>query len=379
MAKHLIIFVILLTILMLFICCKPEPIKPQQVQPPQTKLLKPEQEHLEIEPPRPEPNVPVPLQAKPAKEEPNEVPAPPEVEPNKVVPLTAEPNNVIPEKAEPPKIEPESSSQKVEPNEVGTVDKVSFHNKCAGILNEFVNDKGMVNYDVLRRNKPELSKLLDEFAKLDPKEYKSWSKEDKIAFWINAYNIKMLKVIVDNYPIESTRMLRIVWGPYSIRHIDKNIGGIWRSKFIVMGEEFTLSEIDRRFFREEFDEPRVFLAITHASISSPYLRNEPYCGQKLNEQLDEQCKKFLSSPRAFKIDRENNIVYLSAILKPSWYGQYFLKKYGTDKKFKDQEPDVRSVLNFVINYTPENDASYLELKNYTVTYLSYDWTINDGS
>ncbi len=342
MAKHFIILISFQMVLMLFLGCKPEPTKQPQAQPQETEILKPE---------------------------------PPKAEPPKIKPPVPEPNQVEPNEIGPA----ETKLPSAEPNKVKSTTKVSFYDNYADILKEFVDDKGMVNYETLRRNKPALNKLLDNFAKLDPKEYKSWPKEDKIAFWINAYNTKMFKVIADNYPIKSSRILRILWGPYSIRHIDKNIDGIWRSKFIVMGEEFTLSEIDQRFFRKEFDEPRVFLAITHASVSSPPLNNEPYYGHKLNEQLDKQCKKFLSSPGAFKIDRENNVVYLSAILKPTWHGQYFLKKYGTDKKFKDQEPAIGAVLNFITNYVPDSDVSFLELKNYTVKYLSYDWTINDGS
>ena len=217
MAKHFVILISFQMVLMLFVGCKPEPIKQPQAQPQKTEILKPEPpkaEPPEIKPPKPEPN---------------------QVEPNEISPA-------------------ETKLPSAEPNKVKPTTKVSFHDKCAGILNEFVNDKGMVNYEMLRRNRPELNKLLDNFAKLDPKEYKSWPKEDKIAFWINAYNIKMLKVIIDNYPIESTRILRILWGPYSIRHIDKNIGGIWKSKLIVMGEEFTLLEIEQRFFHKELDD-----------------------------------------------------------------------------------------------------------------------------
>ena len=253
---------------------------------------------------------------------------------------------------------------------------VSFHNKCAGILENYVDDKGMVDYKTLKRKKPELNQLLDEFAKLDPHEYNSWPQEDKIAFWLNAYNIKMLKIIVDNYPIQSQRILRVLWGPDSIRHIK----GIWdKYKFIVMDEEFTLKEIERRFFRREFDEPRVFFAISHASLSSPPLRNEPYYGYRLYEQLDDQTKKFLSSPLAFRIDKEKQGVYLSAILQSTWYGKEFIGKYGTNKKFKDQPLPVRAVLNFATNYISEQDVFSLERENYSVNYITYNWTLNDGS
>ena len=289
-------------------------------------------------------------------------------EPPKIEPTKTEPNEV--EIAEPEPNKPEHPKPKPEPI-------VSFHDKCADILNNFVDEKGMVNYRKLRRKKPQLSKLLDEFAKLDPSEYNSWPKEDKIAFWINAYNIKKLRIIVDNYPIESSRILRIFWHPNSIRHIDRNIGGISRQKFIVMDEEFTLAEVERRFFRKQFNEPRVFFALSHASLSSPPLRNEPYYGRKLIDQLDDQAKKFLSSPQGFRIDREKQTVYLSAIFQSTWYGKEFITKYRTDKKFKDQQPQVRAVLNFLTNYISRQDVSFLQLNNYSVKYINYDWILNE--
>jgi hypothetical protein len=255
---------------------------------------------------------------------------------------------------------------------------VSFHDKCADILGNYVDDKGMVDYKTLNRRKPELNHLLDEFAKLDLNVYNSWPQEDKIAFWLNAYNIKMLEIIIDNYPIQSSRILRVFWPPDSIRHIDRNIGGIDKQKFIAMDEEFTLKEIEQRFFRKEFDEPRIFLAISYASISSPPLRNEPYYGNRLYQQLDDQAKKFLSRPSAFRIDREKQVVYLSAIFHPSWYGSEFINKYGTDKKFKDQLPSISAVLNFLTNYISQQDVSFLELENYSVKFIRYDWTLNDS-
>jgi len=290
------------------------------------------------------------------------------IEPPKVEPAKTEPNEVEIARPEPDKPEP----PKPKPQPI-----VSFHDKCADILRNFVDDKGVVNYKILKRKRPELNQLLGEFAKLDSNEYSSWPKEDKIAFWINAYNIKMLKIIVDNYPIESSRILRLFWPPDSIRHIDRNIGGISRQKFIAMDEEFTLAEIERRFFRQEFDEPRVFFAISHASLSSPPLRNEPYYGHKLYNQLDDQVKRFLSGRHAFKIDRKNQSVHLSALFQSTWYGKEFISKYGTDKKFKDQQPAVRAVLNFLTNYIAEQDASFLELKNYPVKYIKYDWRLNE--
>lgn len=332
MTERLYVFITLLTVLLFIAGCWPGPSQP--VEPPKEKM--------------------------------------PEVEPLKEkLPKEEQAKTKVPEAEAPKEKAPEAKPTKPKPRP-----SVSFHDKCADILKNHVDDKGRVDYKGLKQKKLDLKKLLDEFAKLDPDEYNSWPREDKIALWLNAYNIQMLKIIVDNYPIESSRVLRIFWGPNSIRHIK----GIWdKYKLIVMDEEFTLSEIDRRFFHREFDEPRIFFAVSHASFSSPPLRSEPYYGQKLYRQLDDQIKKFLSSPLAFRIDRKSQIVYLSAVLQPTWYGKEFIRSYGTDKKFKDRQPPTRAVLNFLTNYISGQDVSFLELENYSVEYIKYDWMLNDGS
>jgi len=346
------------------------------------KAEAPSIEPNEVKPTEAEPNVPIPAKPEPNEVKPSNV-EPVKAEPNEVKPSPPEPNIPLPIEPKPRQIEPnqpvssiEHRVSSIEPNEVKPQPTVSFHDKCADILKNYVNGKGMVNYKSLRYKKLELKNLLDEFANLDPNEYNRWPKEDKIAFWINAYNIQMLKIIIDNYPIQGSRFLNPIYGHNSIRHIK----GIWTDyKLIVMDEEFTLAEIDRRFFTREFDEPRVFFAISLASLSSPPLRNEPYCGQKLHQQLEDQTKRFLSNPISFRIDRENKKVYLSAILQPSWRGKEFISKFSTDKKFKDQEPETRAVLNFITKYLPRQDIDFLEVENYSVKFLRYDWTLNDGS
>jgi hypothetical protein len=252
----------------------------------------------------------------------------------------------------------------------------TFHKQFAPLLKEYVRKDGMVDYDSLRHNKPEFTRLLYEFNHLSRDEYNSWRKNDKIAFWINAYNLKMLNIIIDNYPIQASRWLTPFWGPYSIRHIDK----IWtKYKFMIMDEQFNLLEIEKSIFSEKFKDPRVFLAIYQASYSSPPLRNEPYYGYKLDEQLDEQIKKYLNSPQGLKIESDSNKVYISAIFDSTWRGREFIEKYKTSRKFKDKPTVERAVLNFICEYLPENQRRFLEVGNYNLEYIRYDWTLNDTS
>lgn len=356
MPKYILLSILTLTTALLTLGCEPEG--------PQAAAL-PQPEPADDTAPIAEPNItqthiPDPFEPPAAgNAEPNDTESAPPAEPN----------------------ESTADSQVEPPAETKPTDV--FNAKFAPIFETAVNDKGRVDYSGLRLKKSEMRKLFDELADLKPAVYEKWTTNEKIAFWINNYNLKMLDIILDNYPIESTRIHRLFWPPSSIRHIPpRNIVGPpkWDSyKFIVMDEEFTLTRIERRFFRNQFDDPRVFLALTLASKDSPPLRNEPYLGRKLDKQLNDQAERFLSSKSGFRIDRERDRVYLSVIFEPSlpWYGNEFLKKYGIDKKFKSQPATVRAVLNFTTEYLPESAVDYLETGNYEVRYKSYDWRLNE--
>lgn len=440
MAKHHIVLVTSLTILISMASCspaEPEPVESQELEAPKVELPTPEPNDIEptkVEPVQVQlPVVPKPNEVERAKPEPAEraIPEPNELEsitservepqipePNALesaetessdAPI-AEPNEAGPVEIEPPEdktavVEPNAGelvqveSEMAEPNELGIVpvepneaepnqpeilSRVSFHDKCADIFKSFVNEDGTVDYRRLKLKRSQLRRLLSEFDGLDPNEYKSWPKDDKIAFWINAYNIKLLHIIVRNYPIESSRFMRFFWwDPTDIRHIppEGKLGTEkWNAyKFMGMREQFTLAAVEERFFRKEFADPRIFLALAYASLSGPPLRNEPYYGHKLDEQLEDQAKKFLSRPRGFKIDRGGQAVYLSALFGPKWHGKEFASKFATEKKFKDKPPATRAILNFISNYVSERDASFLEVGNYSVKYMKYDWRLDDSS
>ncbi|MDH4241872.1 MAG: DUF547 domain-containing protein, partial [Phycisphaerae bacterium] len=388
MAKNRVVFIMLLTVLVFIVGCSPtegEPPNSPEAEPPKYELVKAEPnlfesnqvELNETELVKTEPNDEIVTEeVKPKKAEPNEA-EPTVIEPNEAESTKAEPNEPETARTEPN----EGEIIKVEPNDVKPTHKVNFHDKFADILREFVDDKGMVDYRRLKLKRGKLRMLLGEFTKLNRNEYNSWPKEDKIAFWINAYNVQMLHIIIDNYPIESYRWLHLLtgWEPDSIRHIDKRIGGIKKQKFYVMDEVFTLPQVEKLFFGQGFDEPRAFFALFYATLSSPPLRNEPYYGHKLYKQMDEQAKKFISSQLGFKIDRKKRRVYLSAILQPAWFGSGFISKYGTNKKFKEQEPAVRAVLSFITNYISEQDKHFLEVENYSIEYITPNWRLNDNS
>jgi len=300
------------------------------------------------------------------------------VEPNEP-PVTAPPSVAPPQEANEPDVPPASKPDAIAnpQSEIRNPQSMaSFLKSYAELLRGNVHEGGVVDYADLRRRRLEVKPLLMELSDLDPNRYAGWSNDEKLAFWINVYNLKMLEIITRNYPIQSSWWLRLTWPPSDIRHIT----GIWTDyKFIVMGEEFTLAEVERRFFHRTFNEPRAYLAISYACRSGPPLRRIPYDGQRLTQQLDEQVKAFLAGPQGLQIDRRTMTVRLSAIFKPAWRGKEFVARYGTDKKFKDRDPETRAVLSFLTGCLSREDAYFLETENYTLEYINFDWRLNDTS
>jgi hypothetical protein len=235
-----------------------------------------------------------------------------------------------------------------------------------------VDDRGMVNYVGLKADRASLDRFATQLAQLPRQAYESWDLSDKISFWINAYNGLTLLAIINNYPIKASFFKSLRFPKNSIRQIS----GIWnRLQFEIMGKPTTLDDIEHKILRKEFEEPRIHFALVCAAMGCPPLRNEPYRGDKLNEQLNEQARRFLSSPEKFRIDRTSDVVYLSKIL--DWYGQDFTNKSVDASFFGGHSPTERAVLDFVSGYLSDADAEYLRRGTYRIDYLEYDWSLNE--
>ena len=229
----------------------------------------------------------------------------------------------------------------------------------AAVLETYVDEQGLVDYVGLQRDRQQLDAFNGSLAIAPPETYDTWSEADQIAFLINAYNSLTLKSIIDQSPIKA-----------SIR----DIRGVWRfERHLVLQERQTLDHIEHDILRADFNEPRIHAALVCAALSCPYLRQEPYTGENLDAQLDDQVKTFLSRPEAFAIDRANNRVELSRIFK--WFGEDWVPSFGTDVGFEGDLSE-RAVLNFISGYLDEGDRAYLQAGGYEIDYTNYDWALN---
>lgn len=227
------------------------------------------------------------------------------------------------------------------------------------VLRTYVNADGLVDYPALQAN-PQVSKdLIARLGAVSPDTYAAWSENEKIAFLINAYNAITLESIINQNPLKGSI---------------KDIFGVWNfKKHTVMGRSLTLDNIEHDILRKDFQEPRIHAALVCAAISCPPLRQEPYTGENLDEQLDEQVRKWLTSPNGVQIDRTQNRVAISSIF--DWFGEDWQSQYAIEGKFTGNAKE-RSVLNFISSYVNPEDKEYLEQGNYKLNYLNYNWSLN---
>jgi hypothetical protein len=179
------------------------------------------------------------------------------------------------------------------------------------------------------------------------------SREERIAFWVNVYNIGALKTIVDHYPVDSIRSRKINW-----------LGLPWDRKAITVGKrEYSLGEIENDILLDTFKDLRIHFGINCASVSCADLRPEPYRSAVLFKQLEEQGRRLLTDhKKGMRIDRERKTVFLSQIFK-------------FDKKHFDALGG--GALNFILPYLNPAEKELIQGDALKVDYLDYDWKAND--
>jgi len=230
------------------------------------------------------------------------------------------------------------------------------HSQWSQILDLNVSVDGgtsRVDYQGIQEQPGPLENYLSKLEEVTTEEYSGWSRDQKLAFLINAYNAFTVKLIIDNYPLESI----------------KDLGGWittpWKKKFFtLLGEPTHLDNIEHDLIRRDFHEPRIHCAVNCASVSCPALRSEAYRVGRLEDQLEEATRAFLRDSRRNRLDLDNRRLELSPIF--NWY-------------HRDFEGNGSSILEFVsarITSDSQQQESLREGK-IRMTYLDYDWSLND--
>ncbi len=209
------------------------------------------------------------------------------------------------------------------------------HQLWENILQKHVNYKaGTVNYKAIKADKAALQAYITELETHTPQA--DWSRNDKLAYWINVYNAYTIKLIVDNYPLKS------------ITNLDKP----WDKKFIkIAGTTYSLNQVENEILRKYTS--KIHFAINCASISCPPLYNHAFTSENVNTYLTRLTRNFLTNSQRTVVSGSS--VKVSKIF--DWYGVDF-KTDGS----------IIPYLNKYLDPDLPADA--------TVSYLDYDWNLN---
>ena len=239
-----------------------------------------------------------------------------------------------------------------------------------GILRDYVRE-GWIDYAGLLREQEVLDGYLAQLAQAD---LEAATVDEQIAFWINAYNAGMLRMVLSHYPIRRTSFLGLLYPENSIRQL----GGAWdRDDVEIGGDRFSLNEIEHEILRRRFEEPRVLFALARGTRGSPQLRSEAYAAKALDRQLEDATRAFLANPEnGLRVDPAGRTLWLSRIF--SWYGRDFVPR---DPRAEEVSPDNLSsseaaVLRFVRPYLGEQARAVVDTGEFSLLYLPYDWRLN---
>ena len=215
-------------------------------------------------------------------------------------------------------------------------DEAFNHSILDTLLSKYVSEKGDLDYKSLKQNSKNLRTYIELLKTYQPA--KNWTKNDTLAYWINAYNALTIDIILHYYPIQSIKDIKDPWDQRLWKFGDKWIN---------------LNEIEHEILRK-MDEPRIHFAIVCASVSCPKLQNKAYVAAQLNEQLTMATKEFLADPT--KNELTTNQISLSKIFK--W--------------FKKDFEQNGSLIDFLNQYTSVKILS--EAKR---SFKDYNWDLND--
>ena len=221
------------------------------------------------------------------------------------------------------------------------------HSGYDRLLKKYVTDKGLVNYQGFRADEKEFNQYLALLSKNPPAA--NWSKPERMAYWINAYNAYTIRLILDHYPVKS---IKDIGASIQIPFVTTP----WAAKFFsIGGEKMSLDNIEHGTLRKQYDDPRIHFALVCASLSCARLRNEAYTAAKLESQLDDQGRDFVNNPT------KNSIGPGKAQLSKhfDWYKSDWTK-------------NGQSVAKWVNRYSKTKiDAQT------PVTFLDYNWKLNE--
>lgn len=208
------------------------------------------------------------------------------------------------------------------------------HAAFDALLKKYVSADGKVNYKNFKSEKAALDSYIQTLSDNAPQN--NWSKNNKMAYWINAYNALTIKLILQNYPLSKIT--------------DLDGGKTWDVKRNSLGgKKLSLNDIENTILRPMGD-ARIHFAINCAAKSCPPLFNQAFTAENVDDCLELRTKQFINSSAN---NLKSNEIKISKIF--DWYGK-----------------DFGNVAAYVAKY-----ANTKVSKTAKISFNDYDWRLNE--
>ncbi len=224
-----------------------------------------------------------------------------------------------------------------------------------------------VDYERVLQNRSGLDDYLRELAETPYTMLEQASREEQLAFWINAYNACMLQIVADHYPLERgnvplfQRMRNLV-----TRRPENSvwwIPDVFEAPFCeVAGASRSLDEIEHEIIRPRYEEPRIHFAVNCAAVSCPPLWPEAYVPSRLEEQLERATRQLMDDPEHFVLEGSSPATLrVNRVL--DWFGEDFEAEEGIKRFFAQRLSGAY--------------GERILAADTRVEFFDYDWTLND--
>lgn len=233
---------------------------------------------------------------------------------------------------------------------------------------------GLVDYRAIKKDMSGLEAYLATLTDSSAVHYKTWSREAKMAFWINAYNAVTIYAIVINYPIEGGGFISKKRFP---RNSIRQIEDVWDTEYIKLaGKPVTLDEIEHEILRKQFGDPRIHFALVCASRGCPLLSDDAYSAGALDDQLEQDAIRFVNDGDRVRVNVTRGRLYASEIF--DWYAEDFKPEDGEIPEWLGAyKKKTRGFVSFIAPRVDVQTRSAIETRSLKVSYIDYDWSLNE--
>jgi hypothetical protein len=221
------------------------------------------------------------------------------------------------------------------------------HQAWESLLKRYVSDHGLVAYADWKKNQTDLAALDSYLRQFAEKPQTPASGDEAAASLINLYNATTIRWILTNYPTESIMGLKDSFA--AKRH---DIGG----------RKASLDDIEHGTLRPLLGY-RAHAVLVCAARSCPPLQRFAYTPSQLDTQIDTAYRAWLAREDLNRFSRNQQKAEISSIF--NWFEDDFDKPGG--------------VKNILVKYAPQQYHDFLAGDNYEISYLPYNWGLNDQS